>query len=189
MHLMLGNHDRHTAFFSVMGAHAASSPAQGHQVRLLQTPNANWFLLDSLPGGDPLSAARGHLGAEQRTWLADTLDTHADRPAVIVAHHHLNIPGKLRVPLNLKDFAQLLDIMTARPHVKAYIHGHVHMLLARRYKGLHILSLPSVSYPFVAGHVLGWLLAQARPDRMDLTVRARITRRPAHNRRIPLVWR
>ena len=49
MHFTLGNHDDRENFWHALTAQAAlPRPVEGKQISVLETPLANWFLLDSL---------------------------------------------------------------------------------------------------------------------------------------------
>ena len=65
LHLVLGNHDQRENFRKAMAplipVAAAPSPVKGKFVSVLETPLANWFLLDSL---DPKGGILG-----QCSWL------------------------------------------------------------------------------------------------------------------------
>lgn len=191
LHLMVGNHDRHAALFDVLKEYAPrdKAPVKGRQVKFVQTPNANWLLLDSLPTSGRRRMALGVLGAAQMKWLAETLDAHKDKPAIVMAHHHLRMINSPRVPMCLKEWKEVLAMLLAHPHVKAYINGHVHAFVTLRHEGLHIVSLPSTSYTFPPGRVLGWVLAVTKPDGMELTIKAGNTKRRHHNKKVSLAWR
>ncbi|MCE5328654.1 MAG: metallophosphoesterase [Planctomycetaceae bacterium] len=189
-HLMVGNHDRHTPFFEGLGKYAGKSPVTGRQVSLIETPNANWLLLDSMGEGDPRGWSGCSLGHKQISWLTHTLDAHKDKPAIVVAHHHLKVINWSRRPAPLEESDQVLGLLLARPQVKAYINGHIHVWFTSQYRGLHLISLPSVSYTLpVTGGPLGWVLAQAKGDCLDLTLKAANTRRKDHNQTLHLPYR
>ncbi|MGB7933682.1 MAG: hypothetical protein WCH04_15950, partial [Gammaproteobacteria bacterium] len=57
---------------------AGEPPVIDKHVSILETPRANWFLLDSLQRTNDLL---GRLGEVQLQWLAKALDARADRPA------------------------------------------------------------------------------------------------------------
>ena len=124
IHLALGNHDerqRLLAAFPEVKSQAAVAPRTLHKcVSVVESPHANWFLLDSL---DKTNASKGLLGESQLAWLAKALDARPERPALVLAHHDpeplLNIHG-------LTDTAALFKVLEPRKQVKAYFFGHTH---------------------------------------------------------------
>ena len=79
-------------------ANNAPRPLADHNVALIETPRANWFVLDSL---EKTLSTPGLLGKSQLAWLARTLDEHPDKPALVMVHHNLLFPGDLKA--GLKD--------------------------------------------------------------------------------------
>ena len=90
VHRALGNHEHRANFYSVLAEHkpAAALVAAKH-VSIVQSPRANWFLLDSL---EKTNVTPGLLGAEQLTWLTAALDARKDKPAIVMAHHDPHKP-------------------------------------------------------------------------------------------------
>ena len=86
MHLVLGNHDQRENFWAAFPEAKPALPAADRHAAVVETPLANWFLLDSLY---KTNVTPGLLGAAQLQWLAKALDAHADKPALLVAHHNL----------------------------------------------------------------------------------------------------
>ena len=84
LHLILGNHDQRENFSKAIAPTlpgAAPSPVDGKLVSVLETPLANWFLLDSL---DKTAVTAGELGKAQLDWLAK----RAGRPAGKAGDRH-----------------------------------------------------------------------------------------------------
>src|SRR6185369_9555504 len=74
VHLALGNHDHREHFWEAFKEEkAASRPVEDRQTALLQAPNVNWFILDSL---ETTLSSPGLLGDKQLHWLAKALDEH-----------------------------------------------------------------------------------------------------------------
>jgi len=88
----------------------------------------------------------------------------------------------------LKESDAVMAMLLARPQVKAWINGHVHVYTVVRHKGLCMVSLPSTSYT-LPGRPLGWVLATARPDGMDLTLKTSSAKHRDHDRKTTLRWR
>jgi len=192
MHLLMGNHDNREVF-----AHTCATafpdrggPA-GRRTAFLPSEYVNWFLLDSLEEGSPVA---GRLGREQLDWLAAALDRHPDKPAVVMAHHHLRIPpekGKVFKPMSaLRDSSELYEVMKSRPQVKAYFYGHTHRWeINRTREGIHLVNLPPSGYVFEASQPGGWVEATPREDGLDLELRSLHPQHRAHGERYRLRWR
>ena len=170
-HLTLGNNDHRETFYQVMkDQRPESPPVESRHISVVQTRHANFFLLDSL---QKTMVTQGTIGPEQRKWLAQTLDAHSDRPALIVTHHNPRLGGDpLHFPGGLIDSEELWDILASRRHVKAYIHGHIHDRGGAEHRGIHIINTPATSY--VADpkkSTTGWTLARFTPAGVTLTTR------------------
>jgi 3',5'-cyclic AMP phosphodiesterase CpdA len=61
----------------------------------VETPHANWFLLDSLDQTNTKTGL-GLLGEAQLAWLAKALDARPDKPALLLAHHNPNPAALLK---------------------------------------------------------------------------------------------
>jgi len=113
VHLVLGNHDHREHFFTAFpdAKPKADPPVPDKYVAVLQTPYANWFLLDSL---QQTNHTPGHLGQPQLKWLAEQLDARADKPALVVAHHYLD---RAIVSSGMTDTKALLEVLHPRKQV------------------------------------------------------------------------
>lgn len=164
LHLTMGNHDARDVFYQVLNQEKPEHPAvAARHVSVVQLAKANLFLLDSLK---QTMIAPGELGTDQLDWLARMLDAQGGKPALIVAHHNPRLGGDpLHFPGGLEDSEALWRILAARPHVKAYIHGHIHHRDYNVHEGIHILNTPAVSY--VADpktSTTGWTMLQLSTD-------------------------
>lgn len=189
VHLTLGNHDSREVFYEVMrDQRPESPPVKSRHISVVQTRHANFFLLDSL---QKTMVTQGTIGREQRTWLAQTLDDHADKPAIIVTHHNPRLGGDpLHFPGGLIDSPELWNLLAPRRHVKAYIHGHVHDRTLAAHRGIHIINTPATSY--VADpkkSTTGWTLARLRPDGVTLTTQTTDASHEWNNQSRSLTWR
>ena len=175
-HLTLGNHDHRDNFWAaVREKNAAPTPIPNRQVALVRTDRANWFLLDSL---EKTNSTPGFLGEEQLAWLKQGLDENADKPALIAAHHNLD---KSDTKSGLKDTEQLLEIITPRKQVKAYVFAHTHHWSVQQHSsGIHLINLPPVGYPFKEGDAVGWVQADLQPDGVRLELRCLDRAHPSH---------
>ena len=191
-HLIVGNHDHRENLYSAL---AESKPAKplliGRHVSIVQSPRANWFLLDSL---EVVNAAPGLLGKKQLAWLGKALDAHTDKPAIVMAHHDPSLapppkPGsKPRRTSGLKDGAALLEVIVGRKHVKAFINGHRHNYQQRTYKGLHVTGLPATAYTF-GKQPSSWVLASLKETGISLELRCLDPKHAAHGKKVELTWR
>lgn len=76
------------------GSFSVDPDSLGKFVAVLETPRANWFLLDS---NNPPDGTAGRLGKAQLDWVAKELDARPDRPA-IQSSEPLNPPRIEAVP-------------------------------------------------------------------------------------------
>jgi 3',5'-cyclic-AMP phosphodiesterase len=184
VHLALGNHDDRENFWQALTAEkAAKRPLADRQVAFLSAKWVNWFVLDSL---EKTLQTPGALGEAQLKWLAAALDAHANKPAIVVVHHNPGLDGNF----GLKDTAALLELMQARPQVKAWIYGHTHnWKVTQDPSGIHLVNLPPVSYIFREGDPAGWVHATLREDGMKLELRSLDTKNKAQGEIVDLKWR
>lgn len=188
-HLTLGNHDDREVFYKVMKVEQPDNPpVKSRHISVVQTKYANFFLLDSL---HKTMVTQGTLGKEQRTWLANALDAHPDKPAIIVTHHNPRLGGDpLHFPGGLTDSAELWEILTKRPQVKAYVHGHIHHRSHAGHQGIHIINTPATSY--VGNRSIsttGWTVAKLTPDSITLTTRTNDENHAWNQKTKTLKWR
>jgi len=192
LHLLMGNHDNREVFAHTCArAFPDRGGPTGRRTAFLPSEHVNWFLLDSLEEGSPIA---GRLGREQLDWLASALDRNPDKPAVVMAHHHLKIRpenGRIFKPMSaLRDSLELFELMKSRPQVKAYFYGHTHRWeIARTREGIHLVNLPSSAYVFDASQPSGWVEATPREDGLDLELRCLNPLHRAHGERHHLQWR
>jgi len=193
IHLMVGNHDHVENLYSAMAEVKPAKPlVAGEHVSIVQSPRANWFLLDSL---EVVNAAPGLLGKKQLAWLEKALDAHTDKPAIVMAHHDPYIPPanqpnkKPKRNTGLKDGDALLDLLVGRKHVKAFINGHRHYYLRRKYKGLHVVGLPAIAYTFRRTEPSSWVLARLEETGISLELRSLNTKHAKHGKKVELTWR
>lgn len=188
-HLTLGNHDHRQTFYNVLKDQQPAVPVvESRHISIVTTTNARFFLLDSL---QKTMVTQGTIGTRQLTWLTKALDRNADRPAIIVAHHNPRLGGDPNhFPGGLIDSSELWTILKSRPHVKAYIHGHIHDRSYAVHEGIQILNTPATSY--VANKKLsttGWTVARLSPDGIQLTTRTTDPAHPWNDDRQTILWR
>jgi 3',5'-cyclic AMP phosphodiesterase CpdA len=184
-HLALGNHDNREVFWNALkDARPAAPPLASRQVSVIESPRANWIMLDSL---DVTHQTPGRLGDDQRAWLATALDARADKPALVMVHHNPIFEGDKKT--GLLDTAELLAILQPRRHVKALFFGHTHTWRLKEIDGLHLINLPAVAYPFNPAEVTGWVDCHLQADGASLELRAHDTHHAAHGKVTELRWR
>jgi 3',5'-cyclic-AMP phosphodiesterase len=186
VHCALGNHDNRGNFFGAFpDAKAADgkTPVPDKYVAVVETEHANWFLLDSL---EKTRSTLGSLGESQRNWLAEALDARAEKPALVVAHHHLEAAVNVR---GLKDTRELLAVLLPRKHVKAYFHGHTHWWAVNKSMGMHVVNVPTTAWPFSTGQPQGFVTARSKPTGMALSLHALDRKHEKHGEVVELKWR
>lgn len=185
VHLALGNHDNRERFWQAFKEEkAADRPLVDRQTAILRTPQANWFILDSL---ETTLSSPGLLGPEQLHWLAKALDENSKTPALVVIHHN---PGLNGGNLGLKDTWPLFEVIRPRTQVKAYIYGHTHAWKVEPdASGIHLINLPPVSYVFRQGEPSGWVHAMLEEDGIHLELRCVDPAHKAHGQKVNLQWR
>jgi hypothetical protein len=185
LHLTLGNHDQRKNFESAIGDPFYSVPLEGHYVSIVESPRANWFLLDSL---DVVNQIPGVLGAEQRAWLAKALDARAEKPAIVFVHHNL-VFGKPEKNTGLLDSDELLELLVPRKHVKAVFYGHTHHWNVQKKEGIHLVNLPPTAYLFLPMDPNGWVDCRLRDGGMTLELHALDPKHRAGGEQVKLEWR
>lgn len=189
VHYTLGNHDNRDVFHEVLQPRSPNqAPVLGKHVGMVPLPKANLFLLDSLKA--PMTSS-GLLGAEQLAWLGRQLDEHADKPALIVAHHHPRLAGDDKYYANgLEDTDSLWELLVSKPHVKAYLHGHLHQRNFTQHHGIHIVDTPATG--FVRRQetsTTGWTLVQLTDHGAQFATLTHQRDHPWNGAVQPLTWR
>jgi 3',5'-cyclic AMP phosphodiesterase CpdA len=189
IHLSLGNHDNREHFWKTAPSDkAVEASVAERQIAIVQTPRANWFILDSLIR---TRVTPGRLGENQLAWLAQALDSHTEKPALIAVHHQPTANGAdSDAGSALQDTHELLEILRPRRHVKVYFFGHTHKWNVRKDEsGLHLINLPPVAYVFQKGQPSGWVHATLRHAGARLELRCLDRAHPAHGQVANLEWR
>ena len=193
VHLTMGNCDRRRLCIQALADLSPEHPpVEGRWVDIIETEHANWFLLDSLYNTKS-TVTEGNLGAPQIRWLAKAIDQHADKPAIVVGHHHLEMNSK-RDPIwsklsGLLDNDAVVDVLRTRRHVKAYICGHTHVWKLGEVDGLHLINLPTTAYIFDPKQPQGWVEGYLAADGIRLTLHTIAANHPLSGQQIRLTWR
>lgn len=188
LHVTMGNHDdRQPLYDALKQIDGQASPVQTKHVGIIETPFANLFLIDSL---FEVNVVTGELGPQQLTWLGRALDERKDRPAVVVGHHNMQFeaPPEGTRWGGIKDTSALLETLTSRAHVKAYVFGHTHNWSISRKGDLHMINLPPVAYVFGAGKPNGWVHTRLHAEGMTLTLHTIDPGHPQHQEQVEIAW-
>lgn len=189
LHLTMGNHDDRSVFYDVLKGDKPDAPAvESKHASLVELPGVNIFMLDSLKA---TMVTQGLLGEAQLAWLMQLLDAHADKPALLFAHHNPRLGGDpLHYPGGLEDSEPLWQAIAARKHVKAYIHGHIHHRDFYAHEGIHILNTPATSY--VADKktsTTGWTMLRLTNDGAAVITHTHLADHAWNGVTVPLKWR
>jgi 3',5'-cyclic AMP phosphodiesterase CpdA len=184
VHCAMGNHDHRERFWQALPAeHGEDKYVDSRHLLVLETPRANWFLLDSL---DATNKVPGVLGEEQLAWLAKELDARADKPALLALHHNPDLRPK---PGGLVDTQPLYDVILPRKQVKALFFGHSHNWHQDVKEGVHLVNLPPTAYVFVAGKPSGFVEIELQDDAAKLRLTALDKQHPQHGQELALKYR
>lgn len=172
MHLLLGNHDHRRRFRTALDAVAPPADAllSDRCVSVVEGRHARWFLLDSL---DKTGNGGGRIGEAQLRWLSHALQTHDDRPALVMGHHPIAFGPSLLNLFNgdLRDGDRLWSVLRRHRHVKAYFYGHTHKWDVSVRHGIHLVNLPTTAYTFLPGQPRAWVDARIGPRGAELRPR------------------
>lgn len=190
VHFVMGNHDNRKAFLNAVADESERKRPDSIPDRLcslVETPKANFLLLDSL---EKTNQVAGFFGDEQLDWLCDELDRNQDKPALIFAHHYPDYTAAVaKNPHALRDTEKFFKRIKDRRQVKAYIFGHSHAWSIRHKNEVHLINLPASGWRFDSRQPYAWVLMKLRNDGMTLTLRSIDPEHPKHNETIDLTWR
>jgi hypothetical protein len=180
LHIALGNHDHRANFWAAFPEIKPPHPlASEHHVAVVETPHANWFLLDSL---DKTNVTPGLLGKPQLDWLAGELSARPGKPAILAAHHDLGIFHGLR------DATALLEVAAGHKQVRAYFYGHTHAWHVGKQGTVHLVNVPATAWLFDPRQPRGWLDLRFGDRGATLVLHALDTRHPKHAQQVDLAW-
>jgi 3',5'-cyclic AMP phosphodiesterase CpdA len=164
VHIAFGNHDNIDNFYAAFtDLKREALPVADKHITVLETPNANLFLLDSLYMPD---AGSGFLGLPQLRWLRKELAARKDKPALLFAHHNLDNGAG-----TLMDREEFWSVIKGAKNVKAYIYGHTHIYRQAVRDDVHLINLPALGWEFQLGkQPLGWTDVQLSSGGIELTL-------------------
>ena len=169
LHVTMGNHDdRQPLYGALSNQRPADNPAvMSKHISVVETPHANFYLLDSLFRVDVVT---GELGADQIQWLAHELDARQDKPAIVMTHHNpqFTAPPDDKPWTGISDTQELFQVLDARKHVCAFLYGHSHTWTHNRRGHIQMINLPPVAYVFSPDRPNGWVSAELTEDSMSL---------------------
>lgn len=117
------------------------------------------ILLDSQVLGVP----HGELNDYQLNWLAEKMDQHPQRHAVILLHHHPQPSGCTWLDQHsLRNAGALQEVLRTRPQAKVIVCGHIHQEMDCLWSQCRLLATPSTCIQFKA-HCTNFTLDQLSP--------------------------
>jgi hypothetical protein len=144
-HPVMGNHDRRGAFYAAFPERKARSRVPDRVVSVVETPRANFILLDSCLSPSDAAGKNGTVSGGiddlQAAWLRAALAA-SKKPVFVGAHHpiHETLVGPL---------------LAATPLASGYIHGHDHAWRTHgKDPAIPTLCLPSTGHWGDIGHVV-----------------------------------
>ena len=182
--LAMGNHDIRAEFLKFFPGYDKTTKVPGRFVSVVETPCADFILLDSLKEptkrGSYPDCTGFELGDAQKKWLETTLPA-LTKPTFVCSHH-------------MGDALKIGKLCAKSPKVVGYLHGHHHHWMTNYlYNGyadtareVRMMGFPS----FGLDHDVGWGLIRTTPERAVLHCHARDhyfpIKRPAAER--PASW-
>jgi len=184
IHAGFGNHDNRERFWGAVPADEQRVKAvEDRQILALQSPRADWIMLDSL---QKTNSTPGKLGEQQLQWLSEELDKRKDRRVIVLVHHQ---PDERANIMGLLDTKPLLDVLLPRKQVKALLYGHTHIWRVEKRDDLHCINLPAVAYNFEASEPTGWVDANLSEGGITLKLNCIDKKHPQNGDTHELRWR
>jgi metallophosphoesterase superfamily enzyme len=160
--LGMGNHDRRAPFFKVFSEYAKSTKVEGRVVSLVEMPDFDFVMLDSLAELPGLklrqsTTVSGEISGGQIEWLGEWMKGRTRR--VVLGSHH---------PLG--EMANLEKFIAESPQVAGYVYGHTHIWnkgvrVVRPRKGLHMV--PTLGLPATFYGDIGFAVMRSTPEAVE----------------------
>lgn len=141
VHITIGNHDDRATYLSVFGADQAS--ATGFIDKVIDAKGYRIIMLDS---AITLGRHDGRIEQVQLDWLGARLAEAADRPVIVILHHHANPLHTAVDQIILENGPALVDVLKTHPDVRQVIAGHVHYTSTAIWKGIAFTTLAGGHY-------------------------------------------
>lgn len=185
VHLVLGNHDDRDHFWTTIPAAAGQDKiVVNRHITLVESPGANWYMLDSL---QDVNKSPGALGEVQLRWLDSALGKRTDKPALIVTHHNPLFGDK---GSGLADTPALYTVLRSHGHVKAHFFGHTHTWDVKAHdSGIQLINLPPVAYTFGKGKPSGWIDVRLKAGGASVQLKSLDPTHPQHDQLVEVAWR
>jgi len=185
LHVTMGNHDdRQPLYGALSNQRPADNPAvMSKHISVIETPHANFFLLDTL---FRVNVVTGELGVDQLQWLARELEARQDTPAIVMSHHNpqFTAPPEGKPWSGISDTKELFELLDRSKHVRAFLYGHSHNWTHSRRGHFQMINLPPVSYVFTSSRPNGWVSAELTEDSMSLELNTLDPQHPQSNERL-----
>lgn len=140
-HITIGNHDDRATFLDVFGAdHAADT---GFVDKVIDAKGHRVILMDS---AIEFGRHDGRLDESQLDWLSDRLNEAADRPVIVILHHHANPLFTAVDEIILENGHAFVDVLHSHDDIRQVIAGHVHYPSTAMWKGLPFTTLAGGHY-------------------------------------------
>lgn len=146
VHLMLGNHDRRTAFRQVFPEYGDG--AEPFMQRVIIQDRYHLLLLDTLDEG----SASGHLCERRLSWLSAQLQAAGDNPVYLFMHHPPFDVGM--APLDncrLDNPDALHALLAGHANVRHLFCGHVHRYISGTWRGLPFSTVKGCNHQTALG--------------------------------------
>lgn len=138
--MTIGNHDDRDTFLSVFGE--AYRAETGYIDKCIDLKGYRIIILDSAIDGEPA----GRLEQVQLTWLAARLQEAADRPVIVIIHHHAN-PLMTKVDkIILQNGMAFAQVLSRHKDIRQVIAGHVHYTSTAIWHGIPFTTVAGGHY-------------------------------------------
>ncbi|QEW21946.1 3',5'-cyclic adenosine monophosphate phosphodiesterase CpdA [Marinibacterium anthonyi] len=138
--MTIGNHDDRDTFLKVFGE--AYRAETGYIDKSIDIGGYRVIILDSAITGEPA----GRLEPAQLHWLGLRLDEAADRPVIVIVHHHAN-PLMTRVDrILMQNGTAFARVLSRHKDIRQVIAGHVHYTSTAIWHGIPFTTLSGGHY-------------------------------------------